>query len=82
MSVSLKLDQMTTEEKLQAMEALWVDLTANEKEFESPAWHAKVLQEREERVRAGQESFIDWETAKKELRKVYDEDNNSPDSES
>ena len=78
MSVNLQLDQMTTEEKLQAMEALWVDLTANAREFESPAWHAKVLQEREERLRAGQESFIDWETAKKELRRVYDEDTDSP----
>ncbi|HET6892680.1 MAG TPA: addiction module protein [Pyrinomonadaceae bacterium] len=67
---------MTTEEKLQAMEALWVDLTANENEFESPAWHAQVLQEREERIKAGQESFIDWEIAKEQLRQGYDEDTN------
>lgn len=68
MSVNLPLDQMTTEEKLEAMEALWTDLTRNEEEFESPAWHAKVLRERDERVKAGQEGFIDWETAKRQLR--------------
>ena len=52
------------------MEELWTDLTRNEKEFESPAWHAKVLQEREDRVKAGRESFIDWDTAKKQLRET------------
>ncbi len=68
MSVNLPLDQMTTKEKLEAMEALWADLTLNEKEFESPAWHARVLRERDDRIRTAQESFIDWETAKRQLR--------------
>lgn len=68
MSVNLPLDQMTTEEKLQVMEALCADLTRNEEQFESPAWHEQVLKEREQRVTSGQESFIDWEIAKKQLR--------------
>ncbi|PYK09451.1 MAG: hypothetical protein DME65_11935 [Verrucomicrobia bacterium] len=38
---------MTTAEKLRVMEELWADLTQNENEFESPAWHLTVLQERE-----------------------------------
>jgi hypothetical protein len=68
MSISLPLDQMTTADKLRVMEELWADLTRNEEEFESPAWHLEVLQEREERLKAGEETPIDWETAKKELR--------------
>ena len=68
MSVNLQLDRMTKEEKLQAMEALWADLTRNPEEFESPAWHEAVLREREERLRTGQEKPLDWETVKKELR--------------
>lgn len=68
MNISLPLDQMTTEEKLRVMEDLWADLTRNEQEFQSPAWHEQVLKERAERVRSGQEAFIDWETAKKQLR--------------
>jgi hypothetical protein len=68
MSVTLPLDQMTTAEKLQAMEDLWADLTRNEHEFESPAWHQAVLQEREERLSTGQETPIDWEVARKQLR--------------
>ena len=64
MNIALPLDQMTTAEKLRVMETLWTDLSRNEQEIESPAWHEQVLREREERVRSGQESFIDWETAK------------------
>lgn len=66
MSITLPLDQMTTAEKLRLMEGLWADLTRNEQEFESPAWHARILKEREDRLRTGEETPIDWEVAKKE----------------
>ena len=68
MSITLPLDQMTTAEKLRVMEDIWADLTRSEQEFESPAWHESVLREREERVRSGEETPVDWEMAKKELR--------------
>jgi hypothetical protein len=68
MSITLPLDQMTTAEKLKVMEDLWTDLTRNEPEFESPAWHEDVLKQREQRLKAGEETPVDWETAKKELR--------------
>jgi hypothetical protein len=71
MSTTLNLDQMTTEEKLRAMEELWADLTRNQIEFESPPWHKSVLEEREERSREGLETPIDWETAKDELRRRF-----------
>ena len=69
MDITLPLDQMSTMEKLRAMEALWNDLSRREAELESPAWHGQVLREREERVATGKESFADWETAKAQLRK-------------
>ena len=59
---------MTTADQLRVMETLWADLSRNGQEIESPAWHEQVLREIEERVRSGQESFIDWETAKQQLR--------------
>lgn len=68
MNVVLPLDQMTTEEKLRAMDALWADLSRNADGFESPAWHADVLREREERIAAGKEPSVDWEAAKRRLR--------------
>jgi hypothetical protein len=68
MSVELQIGQMTLEEKLRAMEALWADLSSHEAELSSPPWHEQVLREREARVQSGEEKFEDWETAKKQLR--------------
>jgi len=53
MDAVLPLDQMTTEEKLRAMEALWADLSHEADTYESPAWHADVLRERDQRVAGG-----------------------------
>jgi hypothetical protein len=68
MDITLPLDQMTIEEKLRAMELLWADLSRNEQQLQSPEWHEEVLREREARVESGEESPIDWEKAKKQLR--------------
>ena len=68
MEVTLPLEKMTIAEKLRVMETLWSDLTRDEDRFESPKWHAEVLRERAARVKQGRESFIDWETAKRQLR--------------
>ncbi|MCX6893202.1 MAG: addiction module protein [Verrucomicrobia bacterium] len=68
MDITLPLDQMTSEEKLRTMEALWADLSRNEEDIHSPAWHGQVLEDRDARVQSGQEKFMDWETAKQELR--------------
>lgn len=65
----LPLDTMIREEKLQAMEALWADLSRDENHFESPGWHGVVLEDRDRRLRSGEEKPMDWETAKRQLRK-------------
>ncbi|WP_265595108.1 addiction module protein [Haloferula sp. BvORR071] len=59
---------MSTAEKLQLMEDLWQDLSTEEAEVASPAWHGEVLNERERLTSSGEEKFIDWEVAKKQLR--------------
>ncbi|HEX3890207.1 MAG TPA: addiction module protein [Verrucomicrobiae bacterium] len=68
MEAILPLDKMTVAEKLRAMEVLWADLSRNEAQIESPAWHGDVLHDRETKIKSGEEKFIDWETAKKQLR--------------
>ncbi|HEY3762975.1 MAG TPA: addiction module protein [Verrucomicrobiae bacterium] len=50
------------------MEISWDDSNQNETQIKSPAWHEEVLREREARVQSGTEKFIDWETAKRQLR--------------
>lgn len=67
MPTTLPLDQMTVEEKLCALEALWEDLSRDEKQVPVPQWHKDVLAERERLMRQGKARFIDWETAKKRI---------------
>jgi hypothetical protein len=64
-----EIQQMPRREKLRLMEALWADLSRDETELESPAWHADALRETSERVARGEEKILDWEQAKVELRK-------------
>jgi hypothetical protein len=68
MEAVLPLSQMTVAEKLRAMEAIWADLSRDEAQLESPAWHGDVLRERDEKIKTGRETFMDWETAKQQLR--------------
>jgi hypothetical protein len=51
------------------MEAIWMDLSAEEGREESPDWHEKALQETELRLRSGEEKIVDWQDAKKDLRR-------------
>jgi hypothetical protein len=66
---ALEIQQMPRQEKLKLMEALWVDLSRDETEFESPSWHAEALRETVDRVARGKEKSLNWEQAKVELRK-------------
>lgn len=72
MAIELQIDKMAHEEKLQMMEALWEDISKVPAIVESPSWHEKALRETEARVAAGLEESMDWETAKKELRKRFE----------
>ena len=53
MSTALKLDSMTLEEKLAAMDLLWSDLSARADALQSPQWHAAVLSARLEQAKRG-----------------------------
>jgi hypothetical protein len=68
MAMNLSLKEMTTQEKLAAMELLWDDLARSSESFESPDWHKDTLEERRQKVAEGQGHFTDWETAKSAIR--------------
>jgi Putative addiction module component len=68
MDATLPLDKMTVAEKLRAMEALWADLSRDESQIKSPAWHGDVLRDRDAKIKSGAEKFLDWEKSKKQLR--------------
>ena len=69
---AVQIEEMTREEKLQAMEILWAGLSADDLNTESPPWHEEALKETEERIAAGQEKATDWTMAKRELRKRFE----------
>lgn len=69
MPTTLPLKSMTKVEKLRAMEELWTDLSKDGAAFDSPKWHLDELRATEARIQAGTEEFIDWEVAKKSLRR-------------
>jgi hypothetical protein len=69
MSKTLPLKEMTLQEKLAAMESLWDELARYPETVESPSWHKDILDERHQRVADAEAQFMDWETAKTEIRK-------------
>ena len=68
MELAIPLAQMTIAEKLRALEEIWSDLQRTDEQVPSPAWHADVLQARENRVREGSSQFDDWAKAKPRIR--------------
>ena len=63
------LNEMSVEEKLQTMEALWQSLSADPAAIESPAWHEEELAERERKIESGEAKFVEWEKAKADIRR-------------
>ncbi len=68
MDINALLKEMSSEEKIRTMETIWDDLCREADLITSPSWHRDVLHEREEQVKEGSASFIDWEKAKKDIR--------------
>lgn len=62
------LFEMSRTEKLRVMEALWEDLSHEEDDLPSPAWHQEALAQTEQATAIGEAQFIDWEEAKLLLR--------------
>lgn len=67
MSSTVELQEMSLAEKMRLMEDLWADLSGQD--VASPSWHGEVLAERDRLIASGEEKFIDWEIAKKQLSK-------------
>ncbi len=77
MSINLPLDSMTLADKLEAMEALWADISRRPTDLPSPDWHKDILDERRRLVAEGKLKFLDWNTAMADLRKEL-RDNPAP----
>ena len=67
MATEFQIEQMTLPEKLRMMEALWDDLCRHDA-VPIPQWHKDILDERRRLIDEGKARFIDWETAKSQIR--------------
>ena len=69
MHLTIPLEQMSVEEKLQVIEEIWTDLAGTPENIPSPSWHADVLRAREKRVSEGTSNFLDIAQAKEAVRR-------------
>ena len=68
MEVTLPLDKMSVEDKIRTMEAIWEDLCKKADSIPSPDWHKDVLLQRENQIKNGEDKFMDWNEAKKQIK--------------
>ena len=68
MNINSQIKEMTTKEKLMAMELLWDELCHESKEISSPEWHEPVLKQRIEEAKSDA-NFESWTKAKDNIRK-------------
>jgi hypothetical protein len=71
MAIELQIDQLSLEEKLEIMEALWEDLRSHAELMPVPQWHKDVLDRRERMLENGEASFEDWDSAKKRITERF-----------
>lgn len=68
MANPLQLSEMSTEEKLRAMEEIWADLIRDPASVPVPGWHGQELEARRQRVEEGAAGFSKWSDAKSRMR--------------
>ena len=68
MAVDLPLTQMSLEDKIQAMELLWSELSKTPEQVVSPSWHEEELHRRRQQIQDGTASFENWTSAMAELK--------------
>ncbi len=72
--ISIPLDKMSLAEKLEAMEALWADLSRTPADVPVPQWHRDVLKARLE----SPATWLDWEQVKASLREMARQEGDAP----
>jgi hypothetical protein len=63
-----QIPNLSTAEKLMAMEVLWSSLHHTFEESEPPEWHRELLRRRRELIESGEAVYEDWNSVKKDLR--------------
>ena len=67
MPITLPLQTMSVEEKIQVMESIWDNLCDTAGSTLTPDWHGTILTARKAALKVGEDEVLDWETAKKKI---------------
>jgi hypothetical protein len=67
-----QIHQMPFRERLLMMEAIWDDISREEQNLDVPQWHKDILDERERLVAEGKAQFLEWEDAKRQIKKAIE----------
>jgi hypothetical protein len=62
------IEEMTPAQRVELMEALWKAMSRTPEGIASPEWHGRVLAEREEALRNGEDRFITLDEAETLIR--------------
>ncbi len=63
-----KIDEMSAVQQIELMEALWKNMSERNFNNEPPDWHSKYLEDRENALATGEDSFISLDEFETELR--------------
>ncbi|MBK9153336.1 MAG: addiction module protein [Chloracidobacterium sp.] len=62
------IDEMTPAQQIELMEALWKSMSERNVNHEPPDWHLRYLEEREQAIANGEDSFVNLEEFENDLR--------------
>ena len=65
--IDLPLDIMTPSEKLAVIQTILANMAADAMDAPSPAWHGQYLEDREQALADGSDSFIDLDQAEQDI---------------
>ena len=71
MTLESLIGGLSTDEKLAAMDLLWRDLSANQRDYPSPKWHERVIADR--LANPSTEPKLDLNQAEADVRRKLDE---------
>lgn len=63
-----EIDEMTAEQQVELMEALWKNMSEKNVNNEPPEWHRQYLADRENALASGEDSFISLDEFEDDLR--------------
>jgi len=67
MNINMQIKALSLKDKLLVMESIWDELCHSKKSITSPNWHKEFLEERLNEAKQN-ENFVDWNTAKQNIR--------------